>query len=517
MTGAVFGGRFVVSCWLLLNSQPAPAREATAAAMSADVWSISVDGRIRAVGAACETADCSLFVLVEKRPEEEEPVRDERTVSIEIGTAGVEVDGAESDRSEIDASWSLHRWDPASPDSLTTLFEPLPELMRPRLESADHAASPALVLFGEHRVWLRPIAGLLTGGLRPLGPATFVDPSPDQRTLQLDPGSRRILAVGIGELEIFEIGNPDVLYAFRLPVEVRRESVGLRLTTPNVLPTGTDGLYAVGPQSLGTLRLQTLLVDIRKPATLATPNDESLPAGAPEETNPQDSWSVLSAPERVIATHYESIAGRPYLFATTLRSDKLSLFEKKKLRVFALRPDRTRMGRSPVLEVLTASRLWQDLEIHLVHTDDDRLKDLVLIQPEGLGGKKLIVDAYRGTVRGTPVRGTVGGVGEAGFEPKNRRSVLRRVGERSPHQYGDDWNGDGIADLIAYVDGELAIFAGLRDPRKKAVLETEPFWTLPIKADGLDLWQLEVRGGRLVGRGAAKGYRLVVFGLRTAD
>ena len=82
--------------------------------------------------------------------------------------------------------------------------------------------------------------------------------------------------------------------------------------------------------------------------------------------------------------------------------------------------------------------------MEIADADGDGTPDLVLIQPEGLSGNRRAVDLYRG-------------LGELRFESKPARSLIRVVG--SLH-FGDDWSGDGRADLLSLHREILRLFPG---------------------------------------------------------
>lgn len=476
------------------------------------IWSASLDGALRAVTAGCsDSPHCPLFLLVEKRLEGDydggEPITQ---VSIGVGSgpeSGVQVREYERD-DEDSGEWSLYRWDPEAPSTVTPVFQTLPTAMRPRIERVDHGdgadgGSARLVLFGSRGIWLLPVAELHTGGSRELDPATYVDSSPDRRKLFVPASSPHLLAVGSGELEVLDLQPRGGSRRFRLPVEVRRRQRGLELITTRVEPLGNGDVLAIGPQSNDNLRLRTLLLETRLPES----RQDSHP-------NPIETWSVLPRPERLLEAHFERREGRTFLFAVTLRADKVSLFEKKKLRLFELVPDRTRLGRRPLFETLTASRIWQSLEHHLVDVNADGLEDLVLLQPEGLGGKKLIIDLFLAN-------------GQRSFESRPFRTVLPGIEEGTPRLYGDDWNGDGVPDLVVVDDGdsdsdsggegdgrgEIRLFPGRSPPRKKSVIESQPAWRLPLPATASRLRHLERIGGRLVAWSSGEASQLLVLDL----
>jgi len=426
-------------------------------------------------------------------------------VSIGVGSeSGVQVEELESD-DEDSNEWSLYRWDPEAPSTLTAIFQTLPPAMRPRIERVDHGNGARLVLYGSRSIWLLSVADLETGGDRELGAATYVDASPDRRKLLVQASSPRLLAVGSGELEVLDLVHRGDSLGFRLPVEVRRRQRGLELITMPVAPLGNGAVLAIGPQSNDNLRLRTLLLDTRRPE--AEPGQDDPDDFVP---NPIETWSALPGPERVLEARFERRGERTLLFAVTLRADKVSLFEKKKLRIFELAPDRTRMGRPPLFEILTASRIWQSLEHHLVDVNADGLEDVILLQPEGFAGKKLIVDLFLAT-------------GPRSFASRPFRTVLPGIREGSPHLYGDDWTGDGVPDLVVIdIDGgadsddgigHIRLFPGRSPPRKKAVIESQPAWRSPLPATESRLRHLERIGSRLVAWSSGEVSELLVFDL----
>ena len=161
---------------------------------SGAIWSASLDGAVRAVAAGCnDSAQCPLFLLVEKMLEGDyDDLALTTQVSIGAGSgpdSGVQIE--EFERADEDSGeWSLYRWDPDAPSTVTSVFQTLPRAMRPRIERVDHGDGARLVLYGSRGIWLLPVAELRAGASRELGPATYSDSSP-----RADKGSvfRRIL------------------------------------------------------------------------------------------------------------------------------------------------------------------------------------------------------------------------------------------------------------------------------------------------------------------------------------
>lgn len=237
-----------------------------------------------------------------------------------------------------------------------------------------------------------------------------------------------------------------------LPRRVTQKRAGLELRTPRVRvlqrPGEAGPLFLVGPEAHGKDRLRTLILD---------PN-------APEGEGEKELWSRLPLPESVESSAFFLLDGIPILVVTTLDSESINLIAKKRLRVFPLLPDRTRAGRKPSLAVMTASRVWQEADIHLEDVNADGLEDLVVIQPEGFSGKRLIVEAYPGKGKGR-------------FDLKALKTVLKT--ELESWTYGGDLDGDGLADLLGRTDSLFSIFTNA-GRSKKGVLAKQAHRTLAL-------------------------------------
>ncbi len=432
------------------------------AAVNPESWRVPLEGDLRQWVSVCDDSwTCPLILLVADAGD---------TDSQDIG--------------EEERRWSLLRWSPSAAAPVR-VRGPIAFDREPTLGRVNPASGATITLAADRRLWLIPVGDLDTPG--DLGAPSFVDPGELRGSLHTDPSAGLFFSEAVGE---FSIVDPDGnRAAYTTPVDVQRGPTALDLRSPRATPLG-DGRWVIGPQAHGDLRLRSLVIDAHRPPD---GGDES------DDPNPVEMWSRLPAPERVVASQYEVFGDRVLLYATTLRADKIGVIEKKKMRVFELAPDRTRAGQGPIFEVLTSSRMWQELDIHLVDVDLDGLRDLVLLQPEGMGGGKLIVDVHRGLDGG-------------GFEERNLRTVLPEVDEDTPKLYGHDWDDDDTPDLLVLADGQIRLYQGLPEPSRKKVLERDPVSVLRIDSDR-QVRDLRPSAGRLVGRVSSpdgKGALLVV-------
>lgn len=227
-----------------------------------------------------------------------------------------------------------------------------------------------------------------------------------------------------------------------LPVRAARERQALRLSSLPVTPV--PPFQAVGPEENGKLRLRTFLL---------------APDGARTET-----WSQLPGRETVEKFQYVAIDGRPALIVFTSEADKIGVFAKQRFRLFPLAADRSRSGTPPSLAFKTESNRWFPVEPVLRDLDRDGKQDLVLIQPEGMGGGDLVIDTFFGQ-------------GNGRFE-RPRRLKLGNLEART-WSYGQDITGDGVADLVTVAKTGLHIFAGTPDPRR-TLLDRKPRQTVDL-------------------------------------
>ena len=174
-------------------------------------------------------------------------------------------------------------------------------------------------------------------------------------------------------------------------------------------------------------------------------------------------------------------AGRPLLVVLT--RDKVGLFVKQRLRVFALAASRNRIGTPPLLLRETHCPIWHTSILGFADADRDGRLDLYLACDKGLVDQELRLEVYPGRQIGT-------------LDPRVRDVELD--GEYSSWIFGRDWTGDGLPDLLAVRDGSLEVHAGTGgrrrpvDKRSAAELTiaspdgVEPGFDVEVAEDGAD-------------------------------
>ncbi|HSN86324.1 MAG TPA: VCBS repeat-containing protein, partial [Thermoanaerobaculia bacterium] len=177
-----------------------------------------------------------------------------------------------------------------------------------------------------------------------------------------------------------------------------------------------------------------------------------------------ESWSRLPGPETVDGFRYVTLDGRPVLIVTTADAEKIGVFAKQRFRLFPLNADRSRSGQPPSLAFETESNRWFPVEPVLLDLDRDGRQDLVVLQPEGVGGGDLVIDTFFGQ-------------GNGRFEHPRRLKLNNQ--EARVWSFGPDVTGDGLADLVSISKAGLRIFAGTSDPRRE-LLDRRPRQTVDL-------------------------------------
>ena len=340
-----------------------------------------------------------------------------------------------------------------------------------RLQSglaADLAFLDAVDLDGDGRDELitgrpRELLVLRDDGSRSWGtsPEPLVsDPDLDLReteALVFHAPTRRLCTAVFGALRCY--GRPSepsarwgMVFESPLPVRVQRRRHALQLlgTAVEALPrVGTTSLFAAGPETVGQGRLRTLLVD----------------PDAPEESRRVECWSRLPGAERLLEQRFVQLDGRPHLVLTTISAESLSLFGEKRLRLFALEHDRTRVGRMPVLAVESHMNLWQSGLPSVTDANGDGRDDLVLAYWKGLKDSRVVLDAYLRRPDGSFATAPV----TTAFDVEDA--------DRSMLAYADV-DGDALPELLVRSARSLLVHPGIRG--SKDLVARTPRWTVPL-------------------------------------
>lgn len=269
-----------------------------------------------------------------------------------------------------------------------------------------------------------------------------------------------------------------------LPVTVGRKGAGLAIDTRavSVVGRGKDGatLLATSPLPVGNTRLRVWLVSPE----------------APPSARAVDCWLRLPSPERLLDSAFFLLDGSPFLAVTTTSAEKLGLFSEKLLRVFPLRPDRTRAGTAPAFATETRMNLWQEPRFHVADVDGDGKQDLLLAYWKGLKNGTAVLDTYLRRPDGS-------------FATSERSEELELSAEdRSFLEYGDDVDGDGTSDLMLLGDGKLLVFPGNRDTKGgKAIVSSSPTLSTPISGAPTGDTRVSISIGSEGVSGSAEGSR----------
>jgi hypothetical protein len=177
-------------------------------------------------------------------------------------------------------------------------------------------------------------------------------------------------------------------------------------------------------------------------------------------------------------------------------ASKLNIFGEKRLRLFPLERDRSRLGILPIFAHESRMNVWQTCWPRFIDVDGDQRQDLVLGYWKGLIGPRIVLDVYR--------------QGEDGaFETSPMTTAFDvKEGWRSFVSYGEDLTGDGRPDLVVGSKSDLILHRGVRssdgsnlvDRRKSIPLITdlpldEIEVNVTVSSSGTDLWTDLPSGG----------------------
>jgi hypothetical protein len=322
----------------------------------------------------------------------------------------------------------LFAWDPSKPDALVALAGTLPE---GQLEIFEDG----VVLFGEAAIEEVTIdLDAKTAKTRTLVSGRYV---PVERA-EGDAGALRV--IGLGAMTTFRRAADGALKPVtevELPVKVAPSPSRVRVSTRSVDAIG-PARFAVAPEPIGVERLRTIVLD---------------PDAAPDARS-FEAWARFPSRERALEHTIVKMDGRPVLVVLTTTADKLSLFGEKRLRIFPLEPDRTRMGVAPVFALETGINLWQAASPTVLDLDGDGREDLVLAYWKGLKDSIAALEVHK-----RAADGSLGSGSTLDFDVPE--------GDRAFVDFGHDLDGDGRPDLALRSEGALLVYPG--SPKDKAI------------------------------------------------
>jgi len=331
---------------------------------------------------------------------------------------------------------------------------------------------------------------------------------------QLD-GRPLVPTTPLGELVLFGAGESAEewvrLASVEIPVKgaAGKHSLTLFNPRPRFVGARKDGtlIFATRPERFGKQRLQVSLV-------LISPDGEATVT---------DCWTRLPEPEDVIESKFLIVDRKAMLLVTTKPSFKLSLFGEKRLRLFPLELDRSRLGKPAVYVAESRMNMWQEADVRLLDVNDDGLRDLVIAFWKGLKDDRVVLDAYLRKEDGwfaTSPKSTGFDVNPAKRRTSPDDKARRPDPDRSFTSYGRDLDGDGLPDLLLQSPAGLLVYRGRATKNGERLVETKPleipFVTeseignqyLGIHMDGLEIWTLgnpgEPRLADLDGAGASE-------------
>ena len=338
------------------------------------------------------------------------------------------------------------------PDGVTSL----------RTVDVDGDGNPEVLLSGLEGLWRLRLDESREPELEPIFSAERVGLGEEMRLASWGaPGEEELLPLaGIGETRFY---RPDLAGAWReagvvrTPVRVSRRSPGFVIDSPALSPVGRHPergqVWLSTPEPAGDRRLRILRVE---------------PENEDPELRVQDCWAHLPGPEEILESKAALLDGEPVLIVTTRPSDRLNLLGEKRLRIFPVKKDRSRLGYNPLLAVETRINLWQTAVPHLIDVDGDDRQDLVLGYYKGLKDDRVVLDTY--------LRNTAGGFA---ITPSSTSFDVDDA-DRSYISFGEDLDGDGRFELILLSEKRIHVHRGSADVKRgKKLVSKKPDWIVP--------------------------------------
>jgi len=253
----------------------------------------------------------------------------------------------------------------------------------------------------------------------------------------LGPGGLRLYAAGPSPMLVAEVAPERSAFLWN-------DVLGVRSPPVDSVGETDDALHFVSPSRGGDV--QRIGLDHIAVATEPGPDGR-----APLTT--VECWFRLPEPEDVVERFPLMRDGGPFVLLTTKEAGKVGLSAEKRLRLYAMTSDRTRLGHPPVWAVESRMNLWQAATVRLLDVDGDGRRDLAIGYWKGLTDSRVVVDVYRAADEGE-------------FETKTRTTAFDiDEGDRSFVLFDRDLDGDGLPDLVARTTDGLSLHRGIRSRR----------------------------------------------------
>ena len=192
--------------------------------------------------------------------------------------------------------------------------------------------------------------------------------------------------------------------------------------------------------------------------------------GADGTTTQVEAWMRFPEPERVLTGHALLYRDEPHLLVETVPADKAGVGTEKRLRLFPVREDETRLGVAPIWSTRSSINAWEEVDFDVRDVDGDGVDDLVLGYWTGLARGKVVLDVYLGNAEGS-------------FSTKARTTDFKvKKADRGLMNHVDDIDGDGREDLLVATEQGFQFHRGVGGRRGANIVESRKL-EIPVEYD----------------------------------